>query len=192
MISFNQTVSNLLSQPTVEAFYLVSIEMPTTYRSTTFMRNIVMDDGNIYVSDGKLVNVDPPKLSATVDKSQYKISFADPDMYFGAYLTTGLVGKKVTVRVGFVDTSTGLPLPQIANTVLIYKGRIDSGAYSISTETLGSSVFVINCSSPMGDLDLVKRLDTTKDALRAVDPSDTSFEQIYEGVGQIELRWGKG
>lgn len=192
MISFNAKVIDLLSQPSIEAFYLVEIELPTVYRTTSFFSDLTLDDGNTYYNDGRLLTVDPPKLSATVDREQYKITFADTDMYFGQYLNSGLVGTRVSVRVGFVDTLTNMPLLQMANTILVYKGRVDNGAYGISTDEAGDCVFVLTCSSPMGDLDLVKTMMTSKDALRNIDPSDNSFEQIYEGVGQIELKWGKG
>ena len=191
MIQFNSTISNILQQTSVEAFYLVEIGLSTVYRTTNFYNDITFDNGITYMNDGRLAQVDPPKMSATVDREQYKILLADVDMYFSQYVDSGLVGKDVSVRIGFVDPSNGLPLTQIANTVLIYKGRVDSGAYNLSTESAGDSVFAITCSSPMGDLDLVKALSTSKDSLRNIDPSDTSFEQIYEGVGQIELKWGK-
>ena len=192
MITFSTKVSNLLSQPTVEAFYLVEIELPTVLRTTSFYTDLTFDNGVTYTNDGRLLTVDPPKLSATVDREQYKITLADPDMYFAQYMNSGLVGTKVSVRVGFVDQNTKVPLPQIANTILVYKGRVDNGAYGVTTDEAGNSVFVLTCSSPMGDLDLVKTMMTSKDALRNIDPTDNSFEQIYEGVGQIELKWGKG
>lgn len=193
MIQFNNTIKQLLQQPVIESFYLVQVNLAgLTLKTTSFYTDLILSDGSTYLSDGRLLAVDPPKLSATVDRELYKITMADPDFSLGAYLEKGLVGVDVVVRVGFVNTATNLPLTDLVNTVIVYQGKVDSGSYAVSTEDVGETVFVLSCSSPMGDLDLTKYLQTTKDALRYIDATDTSFEQVYENAGQIELRWGKG
>jgi hypothetical protein len=50
---------------------------------------------------------------------------------------------------------------------------------------------VIECSSPMADLDLKRTLITSKDAMRGLSPTDSSFDQVYEGSKGIDLLWGK-
>lgn len=189
MIQFNSTIQSIISQPTVELFYLVTIG---SYKTTNYFRAITLSNGEVFPADGRLMQVDPPQLSSTVDRELYKISFADPDFYFGTEFPTNLVGTEVSVRVGFVDQSTKQPLTQISNTVIIYKGAVDGTSYSIETENSGESVWLVTCASPMNDLEMVRAMYTSKDAIKLSFPGDTSFDQIYEGSGDVELKWGKG
>jgi hypothetical protein len=189
MITFSNTVKQLLAAPTIEAFYLVDFN---NYKTTNYFSNITLSDGSTYENDGRLMQVDPPQLSTSVDRELYKITFADPDFSFGPLVDTGIVGSPVSVRIGFVNQETKLPYTNIQDTVLVYKGKVDNGAYSISTQDTGEATFVLTCASPLADLDSVRALYTSRDALRSVSPNDTSFDQIYEGAGQVELKWGKG
>lgn len=194
MIQFNSTIVQLLQQPTIETFVLVKFKKPNNseyYRETSYMRDLTLDNLEIYPSQGRLLSFDAPKLSTTVDREQYKLSFADSAMYFGEYADDGLVGLPIEVRLGFVNVSTNLPLTQINNTLLVYKGQIDSASYAINTSEVGESIFNISCTSPMADLDLTKTFYTSKEFLKKIDPEDNSFDQIYEGSGQLEVKWGR-
>jgi hypothetical protein len=73
----------------------------------------------------------------------------------------------------------------------VYKGYIDSVAYSISTAASGEAVFHVSCASPMSDLDLIRQYYTSQDYLDKNYPGDTSYEQIFEGSGPISKKWGK-
>jgi len=197
MIQFSQTVSSILSQPAIEAFYLVEVSISPTviYRSTSYYRDVVVLNGSTpistYINDGRLVQIDSPRLSSTVDRELFKISFADPTFTFGAEVDSGLIGKMVDVKVGFVNQTTKLPELDISNLLTVYRGKIDSTEYSINTATTGEVLLNVNCSSPMNDLDMTKPFYTTKDATFGRDASDTSFDQIYEGSGVLQLKWGK-
>ena len=92
---------------------------------------------------------------------------------------------------GFVNPTTKLPELNLNDTILIYSGTIDGTGYSINTAEIGNSILNVTCSSPMGDLDFRRPIYTTKDSMRSRDPSDTSCDQIYEGSGQLQLKWGK-
>jgi hypothetical protein len=197
MIQFSETIRGILSQPTVEAFYLVEVILSPsiTYRSTNYYRDVVTKNGatpvNTYYNDGRLVSVDSPKLSSTVDRELFKISFADPSFTFGADVDSGLIGKLVDVKLAFVNQLNTLPELDISNLLTIYRGKIDSTDYSINTASTGEVLLNVSCASPMNDLDLTKSFYTTKDATFGRDPSDTSFDQIYEGSGVLQLKWGK-
>lgn len=197
MIQFSTTVRDILAQPTIEAFYLVEVYVSpqTIYRSTTYYRDVIITNNstpvNTYYNDGKLIQVDTPRLSSTVDRELFKISFADPSFTFGASVDSGLIGKLVDVKLGFVNQLTKLPELDISNLLTIYRGKIDSTEYSINTADTGEVLLNVNCSSPMNDLDLTKSFYTTKDAASGRDISDTSFDQIYEGSGVLQLKWGK-
>lgn len=189
MITFSNNIQNVLQQPTIESFYLVDID---GYKTTSFYTNITLSNNEVFLADGRLLEVDPPKLSTSVDRELYQISFADPDMFFGGPAETALVGRPVTVRLGFVDQTTKQPYLNINDTVIIYKGFVDSGAYDLSLEDNGSSVFSVSCASPMANLDMVRTLLTSRESLANIDVNDTSFNSVYQGSGQIRLKWGKG
>jgi hypothetical protein len=146
---------------------------------------------NTYYNDGRLVQIDSPRLSSSVDRELFKISFADPTFAIGVEVDSGLIGKMVDVKVVFVNQSTKLPELDLANILTVYRGKIDSTEYSINTATTGEVILNVNCSSPMNDLDMTKPFYTTKDATFGRDSSDTSFDQIYEGSGVLQLKWGK-
>jgi hypothetical protein len=189
MITFSATITAAMQLPSVEAFYLVDFN---GYRSTTHFVDVTLSDGSVYLADNRLIQIDPPRMSTTVDREIYKIALADPDMTFGTQAEEGIVGKPISVRLGVVNQATGLPYTNVADTILVYKGAVDNGSYEIDTAEIGSAIFNISCSSPMADLDMTKALLTAKTALANIDPSDTSFSQVYEGSGQIQLKWGKG
>jgi hypothetical protein len=190
MIEFSSTVVQILSNPTIEAFYLVDVDSGL-YRTTSFFRDVTLSNGVTYASDGKLISVDPPQLSSTVDREIYKIALADPNFTLGSASEIGLIGKLVEVRIGFVNQATNLPETNILNTIIVYKGAIDGTSFNVNTASIGEVTLNITCSSPMADLDLRRPIYTTKDSIRSKDPSDTSFDQIYEGSGQLQLKWGK-
>lgn len=188
MIQFSQTLIDILSEPAIESFYLISV---LDYKTTTYPTNITLSNNETFLSDGKLLEVTPPKLSTVVDREAYSIKFSDVDFFFGQFAETGLVGQTVIVRLGFVDQSTGLPLTNINDTLLVYKGQIDGVNYTIDTENVGSVIFEVICASPMANLDGVKSFYGSRPFIRNLNPEDSSFDQIYEGSGKLNLKWGK-
>jgi hypothetical protein len=189
MIQFSATIISLLQDPVINAFYMVKID---TYLSTTHISNITLSNGETYLADGKLLNVDTPRLSATVDRELYKVIFADPDYAIGNAMQTGIVGKNFEVRIGFINNTTNEPYNNISDTVLAYKGKVDNMSYSIDSGDVGEVVLAITGASPMADLDSTKAFYTSKEYIRGLYPTDSCFDQIYEGSGPINLKWGKG
>jgi hypothetical protein len=189
MIEFSSTIISLLQNPSVDAFYMVRIY---AYYTTSHFNNITLSNGETYVADGRIVQVDPPKLSATVDRELYKVTLADPDYTLGAAAQSGLVGKEFEVRIGFINPSTNAPYTQLANTILAYKGLVDSIAYNIGTGNVNEAILSVTGSSPMSDLDLTRSFYTSKEYIRTLNTNDTCFDQIYEGSGPVQLKWGRG
>lgn len=153
------------------------------------------------MSDGKLEAVEPPRITSTVDKAAFRITLNDPEIALGSvtFLDSqgasrnllGAVGHPLSVRMAFVNQTTKQPLLNPTDTFLVYEGRIDSTGFNISTESAGTALFVISGTSPMGDLDLTRAFYTSQDFLDKNYPGDTSYEQLYEGSGPVNLRWGK-
>ena len=192
MIEFNDTVKALLEKDVIESFFMVKITSPNgtdLYSTTTYFRNITTSDGQLYEADGLLVSLDPPKLNSVVDREQYTITMADSDYAGGAYAEDGLVGYTVDVRLGFVDDD--VPLLGIDDTLLIYRGVIDSVGYKINTEEHGEALLQFVCSSPMTKLNMRKYIYMSKDYIMNKHPDDTCCDQIYQGSGTIMLKWGK-
>lgn len=189
MIKFSSTVINLLQNPSVEAFYCVTIN---TYKTTSFYSNVTLSNNETFLSDGKLISVDPPKISATVDREIFKVTLADPDYTLGAQFQTGLVGNNFEIRILLVDPSTNQPYLNITDTILAYKGIVDNIGYSIQTSNTGETIIGISGASPMNDLDLTRNFYTSREYIKTKYPDDTCFDQIYEGSGPVNLKWGKG
>jgi hypothetical protein len=190
MIQFSAALATVLDNPTIEPIYLVDIG-EGEYRLTSHYGNVQMTDGRLFYSNGLLINVDAPQQSSIVDREEYKIVLADPDFSFAQNYPTVLIGARVEVRVTFVDPATDNYLNSIADTLLIYKGVVEGAAYKVVTESAGESQLVITCTSPMANLEFVNTILLDKGFIRSKYPTDTCCDQVYEGSGQITLRWGK-
>lgn len=188
MIAFSPVIQELLSQPVVESFYLLKVG--AGYLKTSFYSDIIVG-GDSYVSDGVILSVEPPQLLSVVDKQLFKIALADPNQELGQFAEGALLGMPIEVRAGFVDQATKQPYTLLEDTLLVYKGVIDSAAYAISTSKIGNVVFNLTCTSPMSDLDLTRAYYTSQDFSDKNFSGDTAYSQIYEGAGPINLRWGK-
>jgi hypothetical protein len=202
MIQFNSTVTGLLNSNNVEAFYLVEID---TLRFTNFYNNFELNDNGVlyktYISDGRLMKLDPPTPSSSVDKNSYTLVLADSDFSSRQYNWTS---KSVEVRIAFVNNkatnqldSKGFtikpnhPYRELSDTVLIYKGIVDSVTQEISTEVSGEVLLNVVCVSPMHNLDFKRVIRLNKDNMRDRDYTDSCCDRIYEGSTKLRLLWGK-
>ena len=188
MPKLSNRLKELISQPVIETFYLVRIAKLYT---TTYFDDVVTSDGRMYLSGDYLKAVDPPRLSSTVDRQQYTIVLSDVDSVFGQYAESGLVGLPAVVSVGFVDQKTQKPELNVNNLLVLYKGRVDATGYTTTTDEVGTNDFIVKCTSPMGNLDATRTFYTSKDFIQSIDPTDTAFDQLYEGAGKINLKWGR-
>ena len=196
MIKLSPIVKQLIESEFLSYFYLVTIDGNKHYCSAPF--DVTMSNGITYLSDGGLVSVEPPRMSAVVDRATYKITFADADFALKPYFEAGATGDTVTVRLGFYNTlgvttegiAPGHYFNNMKDTVITYQGVVDSQAYEIDYQQ-ETAYAVIECSSPMADLDLVKIFYTNKDSMKVKHPNDTSFDDVFAGSGAINLKWGK-
>jgi hypothetical protein len=194
MIQFSANIMSEVNAGNVETFYLLSIrngDGSLERASTTHAIAITMGDGVTYLANDQIVAADPPKLSTTVDREQYRVTLADPSFENAEAADSGMVGKTLETRIGFVNSTTGLPYTAMADTFIIYKGRIDGAALTVKTAELGESNLDITCASPMAVLDMKKPLYLSKDFIRGRQASDSSCDQVYEGSGSLVLKWGK-
>ena len=101
---------------------------------------------------------------------------------------TGLVGKLLEVRLGFIDPDTGNPL---ISSFVAYRGLIDSVQLEITTSTEGEEMLKIGAASPMNDLGMKRSIYLSKEETRRRDPNDSSCDEITKGSVGKGLRWGK-
>lgn len=188
MISFSSRMSELLSRPSIETFYMVQIGVTT--RMVSLASSVELSDGRVYLS-GDLVSLDPPRLASSVDRSVYRITLADPRMEYGVQFEGGMVGAQVEVLLGLIDMTTGQPETDINNVFVIYRGAVDEVSYKVDLSNSGSSLAMLTCASPMANLDMSKPFYTSKDFIRQINVNDSSFDQIYAGSGAVQLKWGK-
>ena len=167
---------------------------------------------HVYISDDSIISVDLPSLSTNVDREQYKIVVSANNLLnaaptidintknisltnkeFGQLANTQnmLIGRGIEGRIGFINTTTGMPFTKLSDTILIYKGTIESIGYLIKTQEMGESLLQITGSSPMRNLDLKSGLYLSKDYIRQVNLNDSCCDQIYEGSGAVTLKWGR-
>jgi len=202
MIAFSTNVSALLAQSSIQAFYMLKITNSAgiIYRSTTHYANVTLSDGVTYLANSTIISADPPQLSTSVDREIYKITIATND-YLTAewapgsptntFIADGGVGYTLESRLGFIGAA-GVPLTTITDTLLIYKGLVESVSASIKTGDFGDSFIQISGSSPMNSLDMKKFIYLSKETIRKRDATDTCCDQIYQGSSALTLKWGKG
>jgi len=197
MRTLSSAVNTMLSLYNTETFFLVELEGLSRYH-TTLPYDITMGNNITYTSDGGLIGVDPPRLSSVIDREAYKIRFSDLAFEFRDSFNAGIVGEKIKVYLGFFNSSeqtiNSVPPSKIftnmSDTILIYEGVIDSHAYDINISN-SESICLIEGSSPMAHLDLVKVFHSTKQQMREYSTTDSALDFSYQGSGEISLKWGK-
>jgi len=193
MITLHADVVTALATKPTNYFYLLKItnELGVVTKAITTHPATISISGTNYVSSGSIIRLDPPQMTTSVDREQYKIVLSDPDFTEGAEADANMTGFDVEVRMGFLNASTKLPMLTLAQTILMYAGIIDGVSYLIKTEVQGEVLFQITCSSPLADLDLKRAMYCSKDYMRGRYPTDSSCDQVYGGSGVLQLKWGK-
>lgn len=197
-------INTILALENIVYFYFIEIGPYTDtdnnenqyQRYVTHNYNLTIDS-KLYIADNKIVSVDPPRLSSSVDKESYKIVLTDPDFQFRGLFERGFSQVKVKISIGFYNTSSGTlggaavgePLTNIADTITVYQGTVDNQVYAINPN--GGIIVTLECTSPMGALAMSKPFLTTDDSMHQVSSTDTSFSQVFKGSKGIGLLWGK-
>ena len=198
MKTFSSNIQSVIGLDNLSIFYLVQLDYKTgTIYHTNSPMDIDVAGYATFSSDNELLGIDAPKMSSVVDREAYKITYSDNSSSLRTKFELGIVGTSVTVFIGFYNTSAaaiggvqpGLPFTAYTDLVIAYKGFIDSHGYTTDVE--GAITAVLECSSPMASLDLTKPLYTSRDAMRQINTSDSSFDDVYTGSKAINLLWGK-
>jgi hypothetical protein len=213
MLQFSSAVKTLLASGHFSTFILLDLPLsfntPATVREglqrydkfTTLPADITVGGLGTYLSEdlnGKigLLTVDNPRQSTSLDRDTYRIVFADPDFFLFNEFIGPITNKKVTIRIGFINTleetlagfAPGEPLNHVDHLILTYEGFVDSCEFSHQD---GAIHAILSCGSPMANLDHVCPVVTSKDYQRNVDPNDTAYDAIYKGHETVNILWGK-
>ena len=196
MRQFSANVTALLSRDAIETFMLVRYgndrftSLP--YNVTINMEGLDTVFSTMGDNTGGLLSVDAPDMSSSVDKSSYKIVLSDPSFVFRDLALNGNVGARVEVYLGLINTTgssigaagPGMPLLSHSDLIMVYAGYADGQHYSVDFD--GSAQFIIEGSSPFGDLDATKAFYTSKEyaeirTARSSNPGspDTAYYLIF-------------
>ena len=185
MIHLSAKQTELLQNTSAERFYCVRIK---DLLMTDYSHDLVLSDG-VYLASDMLVGVTPPEASSSVDRALYEIILSDAYNELANQYSEGLIGSKITVRIGFLDPATDQPLTD--EMFILYSGIVQGKDVSFDTELEGKAITKIIGSNVLAALDATDGFYTSRDTLRNIDPNDTAFDQVYEGSRSLTLLWGK-
>jgi hypothetical protein len=167
-----------------------------TWRHTQVPGGISID-GEYFTDDNTLMHIDPPRQSAAVDRESFKIAYSDNGFDLRPYFEGNFSGIPVEIYIGFYNTSDqvlsgvapGMPLNTRSDLMMVYAGNTDAPSYNIDTRS--EVIVTIECTSPMGALQMIRTLNTNKESLQLRNPNDTAYDELYVGSKGLTLLWGK-
>lgn len=185
MRTFSSAVQTVLNSDIIEFTYLIELQFNSTYRFTSYNTDLTYD-GNVYTAEGGLYEFDTPKFSSTIDREAYKIVVTDFLNEMAAEFDLNVIGKPVEVKVALLDAN-GNPMLGTDDVLSVYSGFVDAPSINNNYE---EKLALIECTSPMADLDTVNSFYTSSDSMQQANSSDTSFDEIFENKS-ISIKWGK-
>jgi len=185
MRNFSSAVQTVLNSDNIKFAFLIKLEFINTYYFTSYNSNIVFD-GDTYRADGGLFEFDTPKFSSTLDREAYKVVIADSLDEMATEFKANVVGKPVSVKVALLDSNRELLLG-VNDVLSVYNGFVDAPQI---TNDFEQKLAVIDCTSPMSDLDTINAFYTSRDGMDQQSLTDTSFDEIFRNK-EITSKWGK-
>jgi hypothetical protein len=145
-------------------------------------------NGQTYLPDGRLMEVDPPEIDSIVDRQSFTIALADPqkDLYAE---TDNIMGKEVYVFVMPFNAVTGEK--ESSGVVLAHSGVVTGMPFEFGLGSLGQVVCKLQCTSPIVNVDASRPFYGSHDFYMRNFPDDDSFIQVYQGSAQINSKWGR-
>jgi len=185
MRQFSTAAQTVINSDFIKFAFLIKLEFNTTYYLTSYHRDLVYA-GNTYLASAGLYEFDSPKFSSVVDRESYKVVISEVLDTMIPEFRANVVGKPISVFVSLLD-SNGYPLLGTDDVLSVYKGFVDKPAI---TNDFDQKLAVIEGTSPMSDLDMVRSFMTSKAGMDQVSATDTSFDEIFENK-EITVKWGK-
>lgn len=179
------TLLSNLNNDNLGVFFLVQFSFNSNYYYTTLPYELSWN-GNLYASETNLINFESPRATTVVDRQPYKLTLSALDSDMMAEVESGIIHRGVDIKMGLIIDD--VPLTGLNDMFNVYKGTVANISKTISG---GEQLLNIECSAPLSSLDAKSTLFTTRDALKTFDPTDTSFDQIFEGSSEFSLKWGQ-
>jgi hypothetical protein len=175
-----------LNRPSPKFFLLAKIETVPVQRLTSTPFDITYSN-EVYSSINSIIGFGPPRVSSSIDREIYELTFLDHNNFFQNQLRAGIPGKLLTVYAGFFN-SNDVPLTNAADVLIAYRGFIDGGKI---INDGSAKQGIITAASPMASLDAIGGYIVSKDGMDQVSSTDTSFDDVYVGGKAVNLKWGK-
>jgi hypothetical protein len=199
MRQISQTLEDRIMDSNLVSFALFRIG-PNPATNTLCYTTLPYDyinpvDGFTYYANNKVVRVDPPRISDSLDREAFKISIADSDGSIRSTLDGwNMHGVPFVLYAGIINNTNGMidgtqPGAPFDDKIIAYEGTVDTFAYVITPDE--NVMLDIEGTSPMGALDLTRTLLTSKAYLNQEYPGDTSYDQVTEDSLKVTLLWGK-
>jgi len=185
MRQFSAAAQQVIDSDLIRFAFLIKLEFVNNYYFTSYHRDLFFD-GDTYLADGGLYEFDPPKLSSVVDRESYRVVISEVLNTMGDEFRANVIGKPISVFVSLLDVN-GDPLLGTDDVLSVYKGFVDRPAL---TNDFEQKLAVIEGTSPMSDLDMVRSSITSRDSMKQKNPSDTSFDEIFQDKS-VSVKWGK-
>lgn len=205
MRALSANFSTLIARDDASPFFLLRVLRTVTTKHDT---PVIMDTSNAFdivvpglgtfTASDSLKAIETPRISTSIDREPYRVSYNDFDSSKVALFEAGLSGAKMTAWVGMFNTTNatlggalpGDPLVNISDLLVAYEGFIDGQSYTV-TPTEGTALASIEGASPVASLGMTRPYTTTKDFLRRLNVSDTAFDEVHIGSTKIAKLWGK-
>jgi len=185
MRQFSTAVQTVLDSDLIEYAFLIKLSFNSSYYLTSNGYDVVYN-GNTYLANSGFYEFDSPKFSTVVDRESYKVVISELFNEMLPEFKLNVVGKPIEVFVALRDASGDLLL-STGDVLKVYKGTVDKPSISNDFE---EKLAILEGTSPMSDLDLVRVFITSKDGMDQKSATDTSFDEVYDG-SEITIKWGK-
>jgi len=199
MKDYSDALKALFVNSGAARFVLVKIG-PNLTPITLYYTSLAYDhdyEGDTYMTNNSLLSVEAPSISSVIGSESYSLVFGADDYsmrpYFDSNNASNMIGRDIKVVGGFVNISKEtingvLPGAVFSEYFLLYEGFVDGGIYDINPRE--QIIVNVGAVSPMGVLENTNVSLTDKRDLRAVHQDDTSFDELFEGSSEVELKWG--
>lgn len=185
MRQFSTAVQTVLDSDLIEYAFLIKLGFTQTYYLTSNSYDVVYE-GNTYLANTGLYEFDSPKFSTVIDRESYRVVISELFDEILPEFRANVVGKPIEVLFVFRDANGDLLL-SAGEAIHAYKGTVDKP--SISND-FDEKIAILEGTSPMSDLDLVRPFIASKNGMDQISTTDTSFDDIFDG-NEITFKWGK-
>lgn len=165
-----------------EFCHLIELQLNgLTVRLTEAMYDIE-SDGDTYLGNGVLLDVDGVKESETIDVNSVQISFTAVEQSIPALmLQNNQIDRQVRIYRAYLNRDTS-----VIGRILLSWGSVTE--YSIDSDTDGDTIIAITAAGPFSNWEKTSGRNTTNGSMHKFYPDDDSFE--FASQIKPELEWG--